>query len=160
MRRVSYAEPVRRNPPGGKQETVQTISATVPHPVRLGPDHHSRGMTATGSHIDFGFTARSTTLQGKALAGATLIAPTAPHPSLLRKATFPQGKALLCPGGLFRRFLPLNIRYLAGGACLARQVRTVTACHSDIYYSFTPMSRICFSRPTWGRPSSGNWGKS
>ena len=28
-----------------------------------------------------------------------------------------EGKALLCPGGLFRRFLPLNIRYLAGGAC-------------------------------------------
>ena len=67
MRRVSYAEPVRRNPPGGKQETVQTISATVPHPVRLGPDHHSRGMTATGSHIDFEFAARSTTLQGKPL---------------------------------------------------------------------------------------------
>ena len=37
-----------------------------PHPVRLEPDHHSRGMTATGSHIDFGFAARSTTLQGKA----------------------------------------------------------------------------------------------
>ena len=37
-----------------------------PHPVRLKPDHHSRGMTATGSHIDFGFAARSTTLQGKA----------------------------------------------------------------------------------------------
>ena len=33
--------------------------------------------------------------QGKALDGATLIAPTAPHPSLLRKATFPQGKAFL-----------------------------------------------------------------
>ena len=30
------------------------------------PDHRSRGMTATGSHIDFGFAARSTTLQGKA----------------------------------------------------------------------------------------------
>ena len=24
-----------------------------PHPVRLEPDHRSRGMTATGSHIDF-----------------------------------------------------------------------------------------------------------
>ena len=74
-------------------------------------------MTATGSHIDFRFAAQSTTLQGKALVCATLIAPTTPHPSLLRKATFPQGKALLCPGGLFRRFLPLNIRYLAGEAC-------------------------------------------
>ena len=38
----------------------------LPHPVRLEPDHRSRGMTATGSHIDFGFAARSTTLQGKA----------------------------------------------------------------------------------------------
>ncbi len=28
-----------------------------------------------------------------------------------------QGSLFLCPGGLFRRFLPLNIRYLAGGAC-------------------------------------------
>ena len=37
-----------------------------PHPVRLRPDHRSSGMTATGSHIDFGFAARSTTLQGKA----------------------------------------------------------------------------------------------
>ncbi len=134
MRRVSYAEPARRKAsPGGEAGSPQGLTDEVeavdyhhglvrhcylrPHPVRLGPDHHSRGMTATGSHIDFGFAARSTTLQGKALAGATLIAPTAPHPSLLRKATFPQGKAFFCPGGLFRRFLPLNIRYLAGGAC-------------------------------------------
>ena len=33
-----------------------------------------------------------------------------------------QGSLFLCPGGLFRRFLPLNIRYLAGEACLAPTV--------------------------------------
>ena len=48
-----------------RHESVQTCYLR-PHPVRLEPDHHSRGMTATGSHIDFGFAARSTTLQGKA----------------------------------------------------------------------------------------------
>ena len=39
MRRVSYAEPARRNPPGGKQETVQTISAYRPSsgPAWAGP---------------------------------------------------------------------------------------------------------------------------
>ena len=50
-------------------------------------------MTATGSHIDFGFAARSTTLQWKAI-------------SLSRK--------------LFRRFITLWHCGLAGGACLAR----------------------------------------
>ena len=47
-------------------------------------------MTATGSHIDFRFAARSTTLQGKAF-------------SLSRQA--------------LHRFLPLKYRRLAGGAC-------------------------------------------
>ena len=74
-----------------------------PHPVRLRPDHRSSGMTATGSHIDFGFAARSTTLQGKALVCASPKAPTAPHPSRLWRATFPQGKAFLCPSGLLHR---------------------------------------------------------
>ena len=36
-----------------------------PHPVRQKPDHRSRGMTATGSHIDFGFAARGTTPRGR-----------------------------------------------------------------------------------------------
>ena len=90
-----------------------------PHPVRLKPDHHSRGMTATGSHIDFGFTVRSTTLQGKDLAGATLIAPTAPHPSLLRKATFPQGKAFLCPGSLYVDFCRSDIESRRAGHAAA-----------------------------------------
>ena len=86
-----------------------------PHPVRLEPDHHSRGMTATGSHIDFGFAARSTTLQGKAFFASPgsayeirahrgmpphlhskTVVPTAPHPSRAKaRATFPQGKAPL-----------------------------------------------------------------
>ena len=47
-----------------------------------------------------------------------VLAHTAPHPSLLRKATFPQGKAILCPtpvsaygirsvGALFLLFAPV-----------------------------------------------------
>ena len=67
---------------------VQTCNLR-PHPVRLEPDHRSRGMTATGSHIDFGFAARSTTLQGKALVGATLAAPTAPHPATQKGGHLP-----------------------------------------------------------------------
>ena len=38
-----------------------------PHQSQLTLRQRSSGMTATGSHIDFGFAARSTTLQGKAL---------------------------------------------------------------------------------------------
>ena len=49
-------------------------------------------MTATGSHIDFGFAARSTTLQGKALAGAMLVAPTAPHPATHKGGHLPPGE--------------------------------------------------------------------
>ena len=87
-----------------------------PHPVRLGPDHHSRGMTATGSHIDFGFAARSTTLQGKALDGASSKVPTAPHPAALRPPS-PRGRRFLGPGGLLRRFISLGYCQPAGGAC-------------------------------------------
>ena len=88
-------------------------------------------MTATGSHIDFGFAVRSTTLQGKALAGASLVAPTTPHPSALTGSHLPPGEGypqkdhLPTPREkafpLFRqpprRFLLLKDRYPAGGAC-------------------------------------------
>ena len=81
-----------------------------PHPVRLEPDHHSRGMTATGSHIDFGFAARSTTLQGKAFSQkvevfcvdfyrssiATRRAGHAHAPTVPRRGILP---ALRCHGG-------------------------------------------------------------
>ena len=120
MRRVSYAEPARRKAsPGGEAGSPQGLTDEVeaidyhhrlvrhcslrPHPVRLGPDHHSRGMTATGSHIDFGFAARSTTPQGKALAGATLIAPAAPHPSALTGSHLPPGEGYFSPRRNFSR---------------------------------------------------------
>ena len=44
--------------------TLKIGLPTTPHPAALRP--LSSDMTATGSHIDFGFAARSTTLQGKA----------------------------------------------------------------------------------------------
>ena len=82
-RRILYAGMAKRKAsPGGEAGATLVATDEVeatnhrheiarhcyprPHPVRLRPDHHSRGMTATGSHIDFGFAARSTTLQGKA----------------------------------------------------------------------------------------------
>ena len=85
-----------------------------------------------------------------------IVVPTAPHPSLLRKATFPQGKALLYPGGLFRRFLPLNIRYLAGEACLAptvhrREFPPITPSAGYIFFSAGRRRRRC-RRPGSGGP--------
>ena len=135
MRRIPCAKPARRKAsPGGEAGSPLGLTDEVeaknyrqrkvqrcylrPHPVRLKPDHHSRGMTATGSHIDFGFAARSTTLQGKAFLcferllrrfsplrqwqsdGRGMPRPyiqnrTAYRPSSGRfAATFPQGKAL------------------------------------------------------------------
>ena len=132
---ISYAETAgRKASPGGEAgatfvatdevEAVDSHHRSVrrcdlrPHPVRLEPDRRSRGMTATGSHIDFGFAARSTTLQGKAFLcferllrrfsplrqwqsdGRGMPRPyiqnrTAYRPSSGRfAATFPQGKAL------------------------------------------------------------------
>ena len=103
MRQISYAGMARRKAsPGGEAGSPQGLTDEVeaddyhhrlvqncslrPHPVRLGPDHRSRGMTATGSHID------SYSLRG------------AP-PS--------RGRLFLCPGRLLRRFLLLKHCYLA-----------------------------------------------
>ena len=170
--RILYAGMARRKAsPGGEAGSPQGLTDEVeavdyhhglvrhcslqPHPVRLEPDHRSRGITATGSHIDFGFAARSTSLQGKALAGATLIAPTAPHPAALRPPS-PRGRRFLCPGRLFRRFLPLNIRYLAGEACLAptvhrREFSPITPSAGYIFFSAGRRRRRC-RRPGSGGP--------
>ena len=74
-------------------------------------------MTATGSHIDFGFAARSTTLQGKAF-------------SLSRR--------------LLHRFLPLKYRYQAGGAYPA-PTRPNRAFLKNISASRFLGWRLCFS---------------
>ena len=111
---IPYAETaMRKASPGGEAGATSVATDEVeaidyhhrlvrhcslrPHPVRLEPDHRSRGMTATGSHIDFGFAARSTTLQGKALAGATSSAPAAPHPSALTGSHLPPGEGIFSP---------------------------------------------------------------
>ena len=153
---IPYAEmAMRKASPGGEAGSPQGLTDEVeaidyhhrlvrhcslrPHPVRLEPDHRSRGMTATGSHIDFGFAARSTTLQGKALAGATSSAPAAPHPSALTGSHLPPGE------GIF---------FATPGACVHIQQKTIgvpISRRTDGFYCFflfftaarSPQRRAC-----------------
>ena len=53
----------------------------------------------------------------------------------LRAATFPWGKAFLCPGGRLRRFLPLKCWKLAGEACLAPTVPRRGICRNSAAYT-------------------------
>ena len=123
-------------------------------------------MTATGSHIDFGFAARSTTLQGKALVCASPKAPTAPHPSRLWRATFPQGKAFLCPSGLLHRICRSGIATRRAGHAHAPTVPRRGIYGKSIAFTPSvapkgvtapPTRREPYSEhPTAYRPSSGH----
>ena len=76
---------VKASPGGEAFGRCNPAAPTAPHPVRLEPDHRSRGMTATGSHVHF-----------YSLRGAQ-----------------PPGEGFSLSRRLFRRFLPLKSPKLA-----------------------------------------------
>ena len=114
-------KPARRKAsPGGEagssQELTDEVEAIVhhhesvqncylrPHPVRLEPDHRISGMTATGSHIDFGFAARGTTPRGRLWS----VLHRKPLPPLIRHAfgvpPSPRGRLFSVPAGFCIEF--------------------------------------------------------
>ena len=105
-----------------------------PHPVRLEPDHHSRGMTATGSHIDSYSLRGAPPSRGRLSLRRVLrieferaghaVAPTRKNDTASRPSSvtplachLPPGEGFSLSQRAFASNLPLRHCNQAGGAC-------------------------------------------